>query len=111
MFEQPSYQDLIVTPVAGALLGALLFEPIRERIRGKPERRWYDHLTLALTDPLGTANNMFGGLLGIQTETRVYIHGPAFATLAPFSEPTAGSLNRPQKHYYRFSGIGIAFVF
>ena len=111
LFEQPSYQDLIVTPVAGALLGALLFEPIRERIRGKPERRWYDHLTMALTDPLGTANNLFGGLLGIQIETRVYIHGPAFAPLGPFSEPTAGSLNRPQKHYYRFSGIGIAFAF
>jgi hypothetical protein len=29
LFERPSYQDLIVTPVGGLLLGALLFEPIR----------------------------------------------------------------------------------
>src|SRR6266487_6165279 len=33
LFERPSYQDLIVTPVGGVLLGALLFDPIRERIR------------------------------------------------------------------------------
>jgi hypothetical protein len=111
LFERPSYQDLIVTPAAGALLGALLFEPIREHIQGKPERRWYDHLTLALTDPLGTANSMFEGLLGIQTEIRVHAHAPARASHAPFSESTAGSLNRPQEHLYRFYGIGIAFVF
>jgi hypothetical protein len=30
--------------VGGLLLGALLFEPIRERILRKPELRWYDHI-------------------------------------------------------------------
>jgi Domain of unknown function (DUF3943) len=111
LFERPSYQDLIVTPMAGTLLGALLFEPIREHIQGKPERQWYDHLTLALTDPLGTAYSMFGRLLGIQTEIRIHVHAPTRAPPAPFSEPTAGSLNRPQEKHYRFYGIGIAFVF
>jgi Domain of unknown function (DUF3943) len=111
LFERPSYQDLIVTPIAGTLLGALLFEPIREHIQGKPERRWYDHVALALTDPLGTANSMFESLLGIQTEVQVRVHAPALAPHAPFSEFTSGSLNRPQERYYRFYGIGIAFAF
>jgi hypothetical protein len=111
LFERPSYQDLIVTPIAGTLLGALLFEPIREHIQGKPERQWYDHLTLAVTDPLGTANSMLESLLGIRTEVGVHIHGLAPALPAPFSEPTAGSLDRPQKQYYQFYGISIAFEF
>jgi hypothetical protein len=89
----------------------LLFEPIREHIQGKPERQWYDHLTLAVTDPLGTANSMLESLLGIRTEVGVHIHGLAPALPAPFSEPTAGSLDRPQKQYYQFYGISIAFEF
>ena len=68
LFEQPSYQDLIVTPMAGALLGVLLFEPIRGHIQGKPERRWYDHLTLTVTDPLGAANSLFERWLGIEAD-------------------------------------------
>lgn len=36
-FEPPSYQDLIVTPVAGTLIGTFLFEPLRESIKGKQE--------------------------------------------------------------------------
>ena len=96
--------------MAGTLLGALRFEPIREHIQGKPERQWYDHLTLALTDPLGTANSMLESLLGLQTEVRVHVHGLAPAPPVPFSESTAVSLERPQKQYYRFYGIGIALV-
>ena len=43
-FAEPvSYQDLIITPVAGALLGAFVFEPIRARIKAKPALKWYDH--------------------------------------------------------------------
>jgi hypothetical protein len=111
LFEQPSYQDLIVTPMAGALLGALLFEPIREHIQGKPERQWYDHVTLALTDPLGTANSMFERLLGIQTEVWVRVQAPALAPHAPLNGHTDGPLNRPQGQHYRFYGVGVAFVF
>ncbi len=43
LFEPPSYQDLIVTPVAGTLIGALVFEPLRTRIKAKPTRAWYDN--------------------------------------------------------------------
>ena len=76
LFERPSYQDLIVTPVGGLLLGALLFEPIREYIQGKPQLRWYDHLTLAVTDPLGTANSLLERSLGIEPDIRVQFRPP-----------------------------------
>jgi Domain of unknown function (DUF3943) len=111
VFERPSYQDLIVTPVAGALLGAFLFEPVRERILGKLERQWYDHLTLTLTDPLGAANSMFEGLLGIEADIRVQFGLPALASHTQFNERPAGSLNPRQKHHHRFFGVGIAFTF
>jgi hypothetical protein len=111
LFERPSYQDLLVTPVGGLLLGALLFEPLREHIQRKAELHWYDHVTLALTDPLGVSNSLVERLGGRQVEIRVQWHVPTLALSAPFTEPTAWSLDRPQKQYYRFYGIGIAFVF
>jgi hypothetical protein len=111
LFERPSYQDLFVTPVGGLLLGALLFEPIREHIRRKAAWHWYDHVALALTDPLGVSNRLIDRSGGLQTEVRVQWHVPALAASAPFTEPTTGSLDRPQKQYSRFYGIGIAFVF
>jgi Domain of unknown function (DUF3943) len=111
LFERPSYQDLIVTPVGGLLLGALVFEPIREHIQGKPELYWYDHLTLTLTDPLGAANNLFERLWGIETDMRVQFHFPTPAPFAPFDELTARSLNRPQAQHLHSPGIGIEFVY
>ena len=36
-FEQPSYQDLIITPVGGTLIGKFIFEPIRASIKSKTE--------------------------------------------------------------------------
>ena len=39
-FEQPSYQDLIVTPVGGILIGKFIFEPIRASIKSKTELTW-----------------------------------------------------------------------
>jgi hypothetical protein len=111
LFERPSYQDLIVTPVGGLLLGALLFEPIREYIQGKPQLRWYDHLTLATTDPLGTANSLLERSLGIEPDIRVQFRLPTLAPYASFNEPSARSLNRPQEQHRWFPGIGIEFVF
>jgi hypothetical protein len=111
LFERPSYQDLIVTPVGGLLLGALLFEPIRERILRKPELRWYDHIPLALTDPLGVSNSIFERLWGIQTDIRVQVRLPTRILDAHFNEPTARSLNRPQEQHRQSPGIGIEFVF
>jgi hypothetical protein len=94
--------------MAGALLVALLFEPIREHIRGKPERQWHDHVTKALPDPQGTASSMFERLLSVRTEVRVRVHAPA---PTPLSGPVVGPLDRPHGQHYRFYGIGIAFVF
>jgi hypothetical protein len=111
LFERPSYQDLLVTPVGGLLLGALLFDPIRKHIRRKSALNWYDHVTLALTDPLGVSNSLMERLWGIQTDIRVQFHFPALASSAPFNEPTARSLNRPQERRRQSYGIGIEFVF
>jgi len=68
LFEPVSYQDLFVTPVAGALLGEYVFSPIRERIRAKERLGWTDKSVLFLTDPLGVVNAVMDRLLGVNTE-------------------------------------------
>jgi len=73
IFERPSYQDLIVTPVGGALLGGFVFEPFRNWIKRKPELKWYDHVGLIATDPIGALNYMAESLLGIKSDIRVGI--------------------------------------
>lgn len=63
--EEPSIQDLIVTPLAGAALG-LYFEGVRDRIRAREGRRSFgDRLVLGLTDPLGALNRGVDRVLGI----------------------------------------------
>jgi hypothetical protein len=107
LFERPSYQDLFVTPVGGLLLGALLFEPIREHIRRKPALTWYDHVALALTDPLGVSNRLVERLGGPQADSLVRLYVPALAPSAPFNELTS----RPPERRRQSHGIGIEFVF
>jgi hypothetical protein len=111
LFERPSYQDLLVTPVGGVLLGALLFEPVRAHIRRKAARHWYDHVALALTDPLGVSNRLVERLGGPQAEIRVRLYVPTLASSAPFHEPTARSFDRPPERRRPPHGIGIAFAF
>jgi hypothetical protein len=111
LFERPSYQDLLVTPVGGLLLGALLFEPLREHIRRKAALHWYDHVALALTDPLEVSNRLMARVGGQQTELRVQWYVPALASSAPLHEPTARSLTRPQERRRQWPGIGIEFIF
>jgi uncharacterized protein DUF3943 len=111
LFERPSYQDLLVTPVGGLLLGAVLFDPIREHIRRKAALHWYDQVTLALTDPLGVSNRLMERFGGRQTEIRVQWYVPALASSAPFHEPTARSLTRPPARRRQSPGIGIEVVF
>jgi hypothetical protein len=72
-FEPPSYQDLIVTPVAGALIGAFIFEPVRAKIKAKPELVWHDRLIMVATDPLGALNGVFDWLFGIKSDIRLQI--------------------------------------
>ena len=67
--EPVSVQDLVFTPVLGALLGAYVFEPWRDRIRAREgELDWMDHAILALTDPLGVINAKINQWLGIRGE-------------------------------------------
>jgi hypothetical protein len=70
-FEKPSIQDLIVTPVAGSLLGAFLFEPLRDSIKRKQELRWYDHVAMVVTDPLGVLSQGIEKVLGIKATVMV----------------------------------------
>lgn len=65
LFEPVSVQDLVVTPVAGFLVGEYLFAPLRERIRAKRgELDWSDKLLLMLSDPLGALNVQVDRLVG-----------------------------------------------
>jgi hypothetical protein len=68
MFEPVSIQDLVVTPVAGALLGEYLFSPIRERVRAKDQLYWSDKTVLFITDPLGVVNAGVSRILGVNTQ-------------------------------------------
>lgn len=111
LFEKPSYQDLITTPVGGVLIGALIFEPLRESIKGKPERKWYDHLALTLTDPLGAANSILERVLGIKAEMRVQFRPPALAPHEPFNARPARALTRQGENPRRSLGVSIEFVF
>ena len=88
LFEQPSYQDLVVTPLIGSLVGEFVFTPIRSSIKSKsgPLDTW-DKLALVLTDPLGAANDLTNRLFGVETQV----------ALTPFrgmngSRPTSGPL-------------------
>lgn len=66
--EPVSAQDLVVTPVAGFLVGEYLFSPLREHIRAKPgELAWADKAVLFITDPLGVLNAQTDHLLGVKS--------------------------------------------
>jgi hypothetical protein len=106
-FEQPSYQDLIVTPVAGALIGKFIFEPIRGSIKAKTELAWSDHLLLVLTDPLGAANNLVDRTLGIKSTVRVVGPGAPFLLPDRSSYHTARSLKRQDEDGLHRPAVGI----
>jgi hypothetical protein len=105
-FENPSYQDLIITPIGGALLGAFVFEPVRRVIFAKPELRWYDHLMLVATDPIGTANYFVEKLFGIKSEIRVDARPPAFMADTP-SRYRIGPSRPVGDSHTRDSGVSV----
>jgi hypothetical protein len=108
-FERPSYQDLIVTPVGGLLIGKFIFEPIRASIKSKTELSWFDHLLLILTDPLGAANNVVDRSLGIKSNIRLTV--PGLTPLQPdrLLYHTAGSPKRQDENSSRQHGFGVGF--
>ena len=88
LFEKPSYQDLIVTPVLGSLLGEFVFMPIRNRIKAKSgPLDTTDKVLLVLTDPLGVVGEWTDRLIGVDTQV----------SLTPFRGPSAWRSNlRPR---------------
>jgi hypothetical protein len=100
LFEPPSYNDLIVTPVAGALIGAFIFEPLRERIKAKAERAWYDDVILVATDPIGAANSVVEWALGVTPNLQLQMRPPR-------AIPTA----RPQMTGVPAHGVSFAATF
>jgi len=80
LVEQPSYQDLLVTPIVGSLVGEYWFWPLREGILAKDELGTTDKVLLVLTDPLGAINDGVDRLLGI--------HGSSFALTPPRPDDT-----------------------
>lgn len=102
-FEQPSYQDLIVTPVGGMLIGKFIFEPIRGNIKSKKELMWSDHLLLVLTDPLGSLNGVVDRVFGIDSNIRL--------TRSPTSLLVSQSFEPPNTRYNRSrQGFGVVLV-
>jgi hypothetical protein len=108
VWERPSYQDLIVTPIGGALIGALIFEPIRNVIKAKAELKWYDHVLLIGSDPLGAASYVIERLIGIKSEIRVDVRPPGFVKDYP-SKYRIGSSRGPGESQSRDSGVSVEF--
>lgn len=65
--EEPSYQDLVATPVLGSMVGVWFME-VRENVHERAADRGYrtagDKLLLGVTDPLGFLNQHVDRLFG-----------------------------------------------
>jgi hypothetical protein len=72
LFEQPSLQDLVVTPVGGVILGEY-FMDLRARTAARyapgEDMRFRDRALLAVTDPLGAINRQVQSWLGVKVES------------------------------------------
>lgn len=67
LFEEPSIQDLVVTPVAGTLVGRYFLHvrtDIRERTAARGYRSTGDKWLWAVTDPLGLLNRGVDRMVG-----------------------------------------------
>lgn len=74
MAEEPSKQDLWVTPVIGSVVG-LYFMHLRDNVRERDAERGYrstgDTWIWVLTDPLGSLNRQFDKWFGWETEVEL----------------------------------------
>jgi hypothetical protein len=95
--EPVSIQDMIVTPVAGSLVGEFLFRPWRERILAQPEAlSWPDRAALVLTDPIGAMNETVDRWLGTKT-TLQWRTVAALPAAGGSGSPTVGTLEVPRR--------------
>lgn len=74
LFERPSLQDLVVTPVGGVILGEY-FMDVRARVAQQyaPEAQmlFRHRALLAVTDPLGAINRQVQSWLGLDEDLRI----------------------------------------
>jgi len=74
LFEEPSIQDLFVTPVFGSLLGKY-FMQVRDNIEDREAKLGYrsrkDKFVWVMTDPLGSLNNKFDDWFGLDSRLQV----------------------------------------
>ncbi len=74
IFEPASVQDMIFTPVGGAVVGEYFMigrEKIRARIARRGHATFWDKTGLFLTDPIGVINEKVMGMLGRQYNARL----------------------------------------
>lgn len=79
-FEEPSIQDMIVTPGAGYFVGKY-FMDVRAEINQKPAGQLSasDKFILVMTDPIGAANRTVDGWFGKEADASVQLMlGPQF---------------------------------
>jgi len=75
LFEQPSIQDLVVTPVGGVIVGEYFMSlrmSTRSRYAAGEPMLFRDRALLALTDPLGAINRVVRSWLGVDVESSFY---------------------------------------
>jgi hypothetical protein len=93
LFEQPSIQDLVVTPVGGVIVGEY-FMRLRartlERYPPGAELAFGDRALLALTDPLGAINRRVQSWLGVEGEASLspYFGAQRLGERRPYAEDT-----------------------
>jgi len=97
LYEIPSIQDLIFTPVGGTLLG-MGFVKIRNWAKGRSSGLYKDHwstkLIFGLTDPFGVLNNGINRLIGRSNPSTIQ----PFAYIAQYSTATQGMTTRDELH-------------
>lgn len=86
IFEKPSIQDMIFTPVGGAIIGdyfMTLRGEIQARTQATGETSGMDRFLLIATDPLGALNNKVDGWLGRDANVTLQpVFGPMIVPMA-----------------------------
>ena len=97
LFEEPSIQDLVVTPVVGSMLGRYFMRvrsDIRERDDVLGNRSTKDKWLWTLTDPLGSLNQVVDRWMGRETELQVQPY--RYTLIDPYAWPFERRLDEKQ---------------
>lgn len=75
LFEQPSIQDIIVTPVGGVIVGEYFMRVrarVAERVTPGEPMAFRDRVILWLTDPIGAINRQVQSWIGAEIDSSIY---------------------------------------